>query len=139
MKQVISRFFGVALAVALAVVPARAQSAAGDWDLNVESPQGAQTITMSLQLDGDKATGTLTSMVGTMPISGTVTGDKLEISGNLEAQGLNLLLGLTGNFTGDTVNGSMKVGDFGEFPFSGKRAVKTAAATPPAARASKTI
>lgn len=142
MKYAISRFFGLALVLSLASAPARAQSsAAGDWDLNVESPQGAQTITLSLQLDGEKATGSLTSMIGTMPVTGTVAGGKLDVSGNLDAQGLSLLLGLSGNFTGDTVSGSMKVGDFGEFPFSGKRAVKAAApsaATAPSAASGAT-
>lgn len=131
MKRAISRFFGLALVLSLtAVLPARAQSAAGDWELNVDSPQGALAVTLALQLDGEKASGSLTSMVGTMPVTGTLTAGKLELSGTLEAQGMSLALGMAGTVAGDSVSGTMKLGDFGEFPFSGKRAAKAAAASP---------
>jgi hypothetical protein len=46
-----------------------------------------------------------------------------------------LQFGINGKVDGDAMNGSVKVGDFGEFPFTGKRVTKTAAAAPPAAAA----
>lgn len=121
----------------LAAAPALAQSsAAGDWELNLETPQGAQTIVLALTVDGEKANGSLTSQLGTMPVEGTLAGGALAVNGNMEIQGMSLPLGVNGKVEGDTLNGSIRLGDFGEFPFTGKRAVKTAAA--PAASAAAT-
>lgn len=132
MKQAIVRFFGLAVALFLATSALAQGTAAGDWELNVESPQGSQTVTLTIKLDGEKATGSLTSMIGSMPITGTVAGGKLDVSGNLEAQGMALTLALSGTIAGDTVNGSMKVGEFGEYLFSGKRASSATSTSAPA-------
>jgi hypothetical protein len=130
MKQ---HIFGLALILTLAAAPARAQSsAAGDWELNLETPQGAQTIAFALTVDGEKATGSLTSQLGTMPVNGTIAAGALAVSGNMEIQGMSLPLGVNGQVEGETLNGTIKLGDFGEFPFTGKRAAKTGAAAPAA-------
>ena len=122
------------LALCLTAVPAAAQdTVAGDWELSLETPQGAQTISLSLKLDADRLTGQLSSPVGTVPLTGTVKGAESDFTANIDAQGTQLPLNFHGTLAGATFNGTVKVGDFGEFPFTGKRA--TAAAAAPSAPA----
>ena len=69
-------------AVALAAMPAFAQEAArankvdvtGTWELTVESPQGAMTITANYKQDGETLTGSHVSEMGESPLKGTVKG-----------------------------------------------------------------
>jgi hypothetical protein len=123
MTSIKSVFVGTALLVGLAAPSAFAQAGpAGIWDVVVESPQGAQNVTLELKVTGDKAEGTMTSAVGSMPLAGTVTADAIALTGNLEIQGMALAIGIDAKTAADDIEGSMKFGDFGEFPFKGKRA-----------------
>ena len=126
--------------VALAPLPAMAQdSLAGTWELTLETPQGANTVNMDLKQDADKVTGELTSPLGAVPVSGTYTGGTMALTANIDIQGTALTLGFNGKVTGNSIAGSVKLGDFGEFPFSGARkAAGSAAAAAPAAPAATT-
>jgi hypothetical protein len=133
MKRVFS-VLTVAGLLALAPGSAFAQSgAAGDWELSMTTPQGNTTVGLSLTLTADKVSGELSSPMGAVPVTGTATGNDVALSAELAVQGMNLEFGITGKVDGDTIAGNVKVGDFGEFPFTGKRVAKTAAAAPGAA------
>jgi hypothetical protein len=121
--------------------PARAQSIAGDWDLVLESPLGAQTVTLTLKQDGEKLSGELANALGAMPVTGTLTGDAMALSAKIALQGLSLQIGLNGKISGDTLTGTAKAGDLAEFPFAGKRKVAGAspAAAPPASAAAEPV
>jgi hypothetical protein len=122
---------------------ALAQSPAGAWELTVDTPQGANTSTLTLKLDGDKLSGDLANpMMGSSPVAGTFSGGSVAVTANIDVQGTSLQLGINGKVEGETMAGNIKFGDFGEFPFTAKRAgaaaapVAAAPATPaPAARA----
>ena len=133
------------LALVLALVPmaAFAQSGiAGDWELTLATPQGSNTVNVSLTRDGDKVAGTLTSPMGSVPFTGTAAGDEVKVVANIDVQGASIEMGLTAKVAGDALNGTVKFGDFGEFPFTGKRTAPKAgaamsaapSAAPPAAR-----
>jgi hypothetical protein len=135
MKRVFCVLAATAL-LALAPGSAFAQAGpAGDWELTMSTPQGNQTVGLSLSLAADKVSGELSSPMGAVPVTGTATGNDVALSAELAIQGMNLEFGITGKVDGDTIAGNVKVGDFGEFPFTGKRVAKTAAAVPPAAAA----
>jgi hypothetical protein len=126
----------LALAFVLAVAPARpfAQgSLGGDWEITVNTPQGSNTFNLTLKQDGDKLTGGLTSPIGAVPVAGTATSDTVALTALIEIQGNSLQLGLDGKVEGDKLNGIVRFGDFGEFPFTGKRADKSAASAAAAA------
>jgi hypothetical protein len=108
-------------------------SAAGAWEITVDTPQGANASTLTLKQDGDKLTGDLTSGMGSTPVTGTFSAGTIAITANLDLQGTTLQLGINGKVDADTISGSVKFGDFGEFPFKGKRAGSGAAAAAPAA------
>jgi len=122
--------------LALAPGSAFAQAgAAGDWELTMATPQGNQTVGLSLSLAADKVSGELSSPMGAVPVTGTATGNDVALTAELAIQGMNLEFGITGKVDGDNIAGNVKVGDFGEFPFTGKRVAKTASAGAPAATA----
>ena len=53
-----SRTAFAALLVALLAAPAAAQiNLTGDWDMTIESPQGTNTVKVTLTQDGEKVSG----------------------------------------------------------------------------------
>ena len=130
----------LAAAVVLAITPAAfAQSgAAGNWELAMNTPQGATTIGLALKVAGDKVSGELNGPMGAVPVEGTAGGGGVKVIADVNIQGMALQFTIDGKIDGDTMTGNVKVGDFGEFPFTGKRAASApaaAAATPSAAGA----
>jgi hypothetical protein len=102
---------------------------AGDWELTLNTPQGANTVNVSVKQDGEKITGTLTSPMGSVPFTGTAIGDTVKVVAPLDIQGQTLELSFDAKISGNTLDGKVKLGDFGEFPFTGKRASAAAAST----------
>ena len=131
MKCVRASLVALSFVVSLAS-GAFAQSPAGAWDLTVDTPQGPNTSTLTLKLDGDKLSGDLASQMGSTPVTGTFSAGAVAVTANIDIQGTSLQLGINGKVDGDTMTGSVKFGDFGEFPFTAKRGGAAAAAAPPA-------
>jgi len=104
--------------------------AAGSWQLTLQTPQGNQTVELALTQTGNNVSGDLISAMGSVSVAGTSTADAVALTAKIEA--MNLELGLNGKIAGDSMDGTVKFGDFGEFPFTGKRA----APKPPAPAAS---
>ena len=127
---------GVLAAVVLALSPtmALAQSGpAGSWDLSMTTPQGATTVGLTLSLAGDKVSGEMSSPLGSVPVAGTATATDVKVTADVNIQGMALTFIIDGKVAGDNMDGTVKVGDFGEFPFTGKRAAAKSAAAAPAA------
>jgi hypothetical protein len=136
MKYVIGVVAAMA-ALAMSPVSAVAQTGpAGDWEITMNTPQGANTVGLSLTLTGDKVGGEMSSPMGAVPVTGTAAGNGVKLTADINIQGMALQFGIDGNVDGDNIAGTVKVGDFGEFPFTGKRvAGKPATAAAPAAAA----
>jgi hypothetical protein len=134
MKSVRASFVAVSFVLSLAS-GALAQSPAGAWELTVDTPQGPNTSTLTLKLDGDKLSGDLATQMGSTPVTGTFSAGTVAATANLDIQGTSLQLGINGKVDADTMTGSVKFGDFGEFPFTAKRPGAGATASAPAAAA----
>lgn len=132
----------LALAVLLlAAGPARAQtSVAGDWDVTIQSPQGANTIRINFKQDGEKLSGTLKSPMGEMPFeNGTLVGDDLKFAFSVPVQGQALEITMTGKVDGpSSITGKAQFGGFGEGDWTAKRADAATAAAPAATAAPAT-
>src|SRR5207237_10620477 len=106
--QVMARATLMLLALLL-LVPGRAYaqpSVAGDWDVTINSPQGANTVTVSFKQDGEKVSGLFKSQMGELPFEGgTVTGNDLKFAFTINAQGQAILIAMTGKVEGDTMTG----------------------------------
>jgi len=104
----------------------------GDWDLTIDSPQGARTVPMSLKQDGEKLTGVFKSPGGELPIAGTLTGSDVKLTFTVSMQGNPLDITMTGKVDGESFAGKADFGGFAEGTFSAKRpgAATTTAPSP---------
>ncbi len=94
----------------------------GTWNVVVKSPMGDQPSTLTLKADGGTLTGTASAQGNTNPIAnGKVDGDTVSWSNSITTP-FPMTLEFTGKVEGDTLNGTVKAGSFGSFPFAGKRA-----------------
>jgi hypothetical protein len=94
----------------------------GAWNIIVKSPMGDQPSTMTFTADGAVLTGSATAQGTTSAIAnGKVDGDTVSWSNTITSP-FPMTLDFTGTVAGDTLNGSVKAGAFGSFPFTGVRA-----------------
>jgi hypothetical protein len=112
------------LAVVLLAAPfATAQAGiAGAWKMTFNTDQGAIDSDMTLKLDGQKVTGTLTSPQGEAPVEGTFTDGKLLLSLSVDAGGQMLTITFSGALEKDTLKGDVDFGGFGSATWSATRA-----------------
>lgn len=121
-------FIGVML---LAAGPLFAQpvTVAGDWEVTINSPQGANTAIASLKQDGDKVSGVLKNQMGELPFEGaTITGDELKFTFTVNFQGTPLPITLTGKVKGNAIDGKADFGGMAEGEWTAKRVEATAKA-----------
>jgi hypothetical protein len=120
----------------LAAAPAFAQTTvSGDWDVTIQSPQGANTTLVTLKQDGEKVSGIFKSPQGQLPFDGgTLTGSDLKFTFTITTQGMQIPITLTGKVEGATITGKADFGGFAEGDWSATRseAAATASAATPA-------
>jgi hypothetical protein len=118
------------LFAALLVAPAAGQvNLTGDWDMTIESPQGTNTVKVTLTQDGEKVMGLFKSDMGELPFSGTVVGVDVKFAFAIPIQGQSLDITVTGKVDGQSLAGKMQFGGFGEGDWSAKRSTTAAATT----------
>ena len=123
--------FAVSL-VALLAAPAAAQiNITGDWDMTITSPQGTNTVKVTLTQDGESVAGLFKSQFGELPVAGALTGDDLNIAFSLPIQGQVVDIVMTGKVEGPTLAGKVQFGGFGEGDWTAKRAEASLLTTTP--------
>jgi hypothetical protein len=97
-------------------------AADGRWNVTLNSPMGAQQLTLVLATDGTLLSGSMESpqLPATSFSDGTVDGDKVSWSVSI-TQPMALTLEFTGTVEGDAISGDAKLGSFGTSTFSGTR------------------
>jgi len=116
-------------AVTLAAAPVFAQEPAkekkvdvtGTWELTVESPQGAMTLTATYKQEGETLTGTHVGEMGEVPLKGTVKGVDITYTLTIDAQGQSFTITHTGKVDGDTITGTADLGGMGTMNWTAKR------------------
>jgi hypothetical protein len=94
----------------------------GNWNIVVSSPMGDQPTTLSLKNDGGMLTGEQGAQGQSSAISnGKIDGETVTWANSI-TQPFPMTLEFTGTLAGDTLNGNVKAGSFGSFPFKGSRA-----------------
>ena len=127
------------LFAALLVAPAAGQiNLTGDWDMTIESPQGANTVKVTLTQDGEKLSGLFKSQMGELPFTGTLTGVDVKVAFTLPVQGQSLEIVMTGKVDGPAIAGNVQFGGFGEGDWSAKRAPAADTAAPATTTAAAT-
>lgn len=123
------RFLVLLALVALTAVPAFAQDAAKDqkvdvtgaWEMSVDSPMGAMTMTLDLKQEGEQLTGTQTSDFGQSQLTGTVKGDEIVFTISFEGPGGQMSIVHKGKVAGDAITGTADAGEMGTINWTAKR------------------
>ena len=116
----------VAVAVILSAPRTNAQAAkvdvTGKWLFNVETGAGSGTPTMTFTQDGEKLTGKYNGQFGDADLTGTVKGQDIAFSFNVDAQGTALTFKYTGTIENkDALKGKVEIAGLGEGTFTAKR------------------
>jgi hypothetical protein len=132
-----TRASAAATAVAAGAAPAAraTDEFTGDWDVTVNSPQGAFNFQASFKQDGEKLGGTIKSPRGELPFEGTVTAKQLKFSYTVPFQGNPLLITMTGAIDGDAIKGQADFGGFAQGDWTAKRSAPGASSAAPQAAA----
>jgi len=94
----------------------------GTYDIQVDTPMGAQSMKLTLKTDGDALSGSVESQLGSSEFSGgTVNGDEVAWAMKVNSPMGEMELESKGKVTGDDIAGEVKAGNFGTSPFKGKR------------------
>ena len=94
----------------------------GAWNVTVNSPMGSQDAVLTLVTDGDRLSGKFDGPQGIQEFEGgSANGNSL--SWKLKVtQPMAMDLDFTAEVEGDSISGNVKLGAFGDAPFSGMRA-----------------
>ena len=132
----------IGLLTVLLFVPGLASaqtSVAGNWDVTINSPQGANTTLVTFTQDGEKVSGIFKSQRGELPFDGgKLTGSDLTFTFTITTQGMQLPITLTGKVDGATMAGKADFGGFAEGDWTAKRSEAKTATSQPATTTSST-
>jgi len=117
----ISRAFAVLVAASLFNQSALAADVAGTWNLTVNTQAGTGTPTLVLAQTGNQLTGTYTGRFGEVPVTGTTNDTAIEFSFTISGAMGEAHVVYTGTVEGDTMGGSMKMGQMAGGTFTGKK------------------
>jgi len=125
MKQT-HRVAAIVLVACSVSVLASAQAAkvnvTGKWLFNVETASGSGTPTMTFTQDGEKLTGRYMGQFGEADLTGTVKGQDIAFSFNVDAQGTMLNFKYTGTIESkDALKGKVEIVGLGDGTFTAKR------------------
>jgi hypothetical protein len=94
----------------------------GKWLFNVETGAGSGTPTMTFTQDGEKLTGKYQGQFGEADLTGTVKGQDIAFSFNVDAQGTAVNFKYTGTIENkDALKGKVDIVGLGEGTFTAKR------------------
>ncbi len=106
----------VLLGIMCAFVPAvlvAQTDVSGDWNMTFQTEQGDTEVSLTLEQDGEKLTGSITSDQGTLEFEGTISDDKVKWVLEIEAEGQFLEIAIDGTVDGDAMTGYADFGGLG--------------------------
>lgn len=106
--------------VARAALAAQTQDVAGQWKLDVDTPQGMMTVALVLTAEGDTVKGSVSSEMGDTAFTGVLSGAEVSFSFDMNGPQGPMNVKTKGTVTGDDIKGEMDYG-MGVAPFTGKR------------------
>jgi hypothetical protein len=116
----------VALTMIAAISSANAQATkvdvTGKWAFTVETAAGSGTPTITFKQDSEKLTGKYAGQLGEADLTGTVKGQDIAFTFNVDAQGTMLNFKYTGTIENkDALKGKVEIVGLGEGTFTAKR------------------
>ena len=114
---------GAAPAAAAAPAAGAGGPASGKWDIVlVMGPAGEFPMSGEFTQAGEKVTGTITSQMGAIPVTGSMAGDTLKLEFVAPTPNGDLAITMTGTLGADGFVGKTSVPGLGEADWTGKRA-----------------
>ncbi|HEU0178955.1 MAG TPA: hypothetical protein VFV58_32215 [Blastocatellia bacterium] len=135
MKRMVCALCALVCALVLAVsAMAQGSDVTGDWDVTINSPQGARPAKASFKQEGEKLTGAMKRQGGDLQLDGTVKGKEIKFKYTVKFQDQDLVITLTGIVDGDAMKGDADFGGLAQGDWNAKRAsAATASSGAPAA------
>lgn len=93
----------------------------GTWNIEINSPMGVQKAKGEFKVDGDKLTGTQSNPQGSIDVEGSVSGNQGTWGAQMSSP-MPMKLEFNVTESGDTFEGHVKAGPFGQFPVKATRA-----------------
>jgi hypothetical protein len=93
----------------------------GTWNATVETSQGTGSPTFTFKQDGEKLTGNYKGQLGEAPLMGTLKGNDISFSFNLNFQGQDFTITYTGKVEGNSMKGKAMLGELGEANWTAKK------------------
>jgi len=91
----------------------KAPDITGEWELTTATPQGDMTMTVKFVQTGDKLVVTMTSDFGEANGEGTIKGNEVEWTFNIDTPNGTFSVFNKGKVDGDKMTGELQAGDFG--------------------------
>ena len=126
MKRISGHLAAIAAVLVIGASVAAAQAAkvnvTGKWAFNVETAAGSGTPTITFKQDSEKLTGKYAGQLGEADLTGTVKGQEIAFTFNVDAQGTMLNFKYTGTIENkDALKGKVEIVGLGEGTFTAKR------------------
>ena len=121
-KTVLARLLVVVGGFAVSCAVALAQpGVAGNWTLDVDSPQGIMKVDLVLALQGEAVTGSIASEMGESKFTGSAKEGTVTFTFDMTGPQGPMTIITKATVSGDEIKGEMDYGQ-GVAPFTGKRA-----------------
>ena len=94
----------------------------GTYKVDINSPMGTQSATLTLKTDGSSLSGSSAGAQGTQDFTGgTVDGNDFAFSMSLSGPMGQIQLDFKGTVDGDDISGNVQLGSYGSASFKGSR------------------
>ena len=107
--------------IGAAAVPHAQANAAGEWRVTFVVPTGTRSVNMVINQQRASLTGTVINEDGEFPLKGRIADDQLTIVWSVPEAGKLMELTMKGKLSGDSITGTVQLGDVGEGPVSARR------------------
>ena len=110
------------LALCLIVLPLAAHDISGTWELAVQTDAGGGSPTFVFKQAGEKLTGTYTGLFGTAEVSGTIQGDAVQFTVQVNVQDQKGKIVYTGKVLSPTsMKGDVDLASLGKGTWTGTK------------------
>ncbi len=94
----------------------------GTFNLEINSPMGTRTATVTMKSEGNSLSGTFTDEQGETPLKdGSITGEGFSFTVDITTPMGSIGLNFTGAVSGDSISGQVQSEQMGSFPYKGAR------------------
>ena len=121
-RSVLAAWLAFVALVLAPPAPVFAQTnAAGEWRVNFVVPTGTRSVSMVINQQRATLSGTVINEDGEFPPKGRIADDQVTIVWSVPEAGKLMELTMKGKLSGDTITGTLQVGDVGEGPLAARR------------------